>query len=250
MKFLFALFLFALLCFTCGSSDPGAEAEDAVDDDVEVTIDETTPNTELPAHVDLPAHTVVMEADSLSGDLNGDGLQDHLVVIETEEETDFGRKRALVVYSEVDGKRHNWYYAPGAVLSSQAGGMMGDPLQGFTVYDNGHVVVDYAGGSREKWTFHHEWRWDDKTNDDFHLVSLRTSAGDPCGEMSGITLDYETGEDPIIGEGITGYDCETGHETGDWAPTGTDMPARPRMKTFAIGENEVLVGGNDYPYYY
>ena len=232
----------ATLCFSCEKSSDGESSTPEAGTPVTAQVDAPA---QLP-NLELPVGTVFVSADSLEGDFNQDGIRDRVEVIEAATEGDFGKERSLVLYSEQNGERRNWYVAPAALLASAEGGVMGDPFVSLQVVSDTLLDVRHAGGSRIRWSYWHQWAWD---GDDFSLVELMTDVGEPCVESESLTLNYGTSEGDFVGYGVTADDCE-GNETGDWALVNVPVPSRPRMKAYDIGANEVKLPFDDKTMYY
>ena len=92
-----------------------------------------------------------------SADLNGDGLQDYILVLEREnpsikDENDFPKNQRplLILVRGADNKLTAAKRNELIVMCSQCGGMMGDPFAGVSVAKNTFTVSHYGGSA---------WRW-------------------------------------------------------------------------------------------
>lgn len=102
------------------------------------------------------------------GDLNGDGRPDAAIVITTGTQgydEQAGRPlfitRALVLaLREADGRLRRSAVSDSAVLDGNEGGVMGDPFEGISI-ERGAVVIQHYGGSRNRWSYTHRYRWQD-----------------------------------------------------------------------------------------
>ncbi|MGK0333305.1 MAG: hypothetical protein ACI974_000121 [Paraglaciecola sp.] len=140
----------------------------------------------------------------VKNDLNGDGEEDRLEVAITKEENDgLGFKRQLVVYSGEGADLDAWYTAEEVILSTEHGGMMGDPLESVEI-ENGTIAIKHFGGSREKWDYVHRFRWQ---NGDFELIGTTTKSYDSCTEFAKFDYNLSTGQAEYS---ITPQDCSSG----------------------------------------
>jgi hypothetical protein len=172
-------------------------------------------------------------------DLNGDGEPDRIDVITTTEENDgLGFKRQLVVYSGEGADLDAWYTADDVILSTQHGGMMGDPLESAEIED-GTIVIKHFGGSRTKWSYTHRFRWQ---NDDFKLIGTTVENDDPCNESTKLDYDLSTN---IAQYATTTQKCE-GDKAMDMETVTVNFSATvfpQSMNGFKTGENELKADG-------
>ena len=114
--------------------------------------------------------TVLFEA---KGDLNGDGAEDYVAIIEApdgenqpenacEGEEGFSEAptRRLIIALDEGGTLKAVADEPRVVLRRDEGGVFGDPLEGLDI-DRGAVVVSHYGGSRWRWGNRLRFRLDD-----------------------------------------------------------------------------------------
>ena len=50
-----------------------------------------------------------------------------------------------------------WHQNKSIILSSQSGGVMGDPFENITIKE-GAIAIDHFGGSRYKWMYTHQYK--------------------------------------------------------------------------------------------
>ncbi|RKF20346.1 hypothetical protein DBZ36_07865 [Alginatibacterium sediminis] len=103
------------------------------------------------------AATVITEA---VGDLDNDGIAEKVVVLDTGLASDFGTQRAVLIYQNVGEQWRLWFYSEEGVLSSAHGGMFGDPFLGIEI-ERGALVINHFGGSMQKWSYVHRFRFND-----------------------------------------------------------------------------------------
>jgi hypothetical protein len=119
-------------------------------------------------------------------DLNGDGRPDAAFVISTgkndlnaEGELQFVKPVLVLALRGSDGKLHRSIVNDGAVLDGNEGGVFGDPFDSLRV-ERGAVVISHYGGSRDRWSYTHRYRYQ---NGQWMLIGLTTANTD--------TLDLE-----------------------------------------------------------
>lgn len=172
-------------------------------------------------------------------DLNGDGEPDRLDVITTKEENDdLGFKRQLVVYSGEGADLDAWYTAEDVILSTEHGGMMGDPLESAKI-ENGTIVIKHFGGSRTKWSYTHRFRWQ---QGEFQLIGTTIENDDPCLKYTKLDYNLSTSQANYATttkecKGDESLDLET--ITVNFSPSVFPQP----MNGFKTGENELKADG-------
>jgi len=151
------------------------------------------PPFHVPESADTPAKFVPrgwrLEDETLKEvDLNGDGKLDAAFVISNGGATDPNVvKHVLVLALRVsDSKLHVSVVNDAAVLDGDEGGVFGDPFQGLSV-ERGVVAIQHYGGSRDRWSFTHKYRFQ---NGQWELIGLEVGSTD--------TLDLEHYDDQDI----------------------------------------------------
>jgi len=94
--------------------------------------------------------------DSLTGDLNGDGQPDALLVLDppgqgTEKLGEGTPRRVLIVIRDGDGQLNEAARNDKIVPCSTCGGIAGDPYA-FSRVEHGQFTISNGGGSRERWS--------------------------------------------------------------------------------------------------
>ncbi len=86
------------------------------------------------------------------GDMDGDGDQDAVVVLDAGDGEAARRPRTLLLLRrDADGRLQRMIESPRAIACLRCGGMAGDPLQGVRI-EPGALTLRFEGGSRELWS--------------------------------------------------------------------------------------------------
>jgi hypothetical protein len=165
---------------TCAFSLLVASAAASASDGMEVSID-TLP-AEVRGFVDPGTRPIALE----KGDLNGDGRQDFVLVLErqkaqaSDEDIEEDQRPLLLLVRQADGKLKEAKRNSKLVYCSSCGGMMGDPFQGVEVGSKSFTVSHY-GGSAWRWAVDYKFAYSRK-DDTWQLVRVEESnfhASDP-----------------------------------------------------------------------
>lgn len=239
VKFFYGFLLAALLAAcTANNAENKAEGEGEAGET-------ETPAPMVADGVEMPAgYEKLGEA---TGNLNDDGQDELVVVFNTDRPGDMGTERELRVYRKTDQGWELWQQSATAVMSSESGGVMGDPFQKVEI-QNGAIVLHHFGGSRFKWEYTHRFRFQ---NDAWQLIGATVSAGAPCEEWDNFDYNLSTGN--IDYEKVT-ENCEDGEEnmkTTKEQKTFTQKPASlPAMDGFVPGSNALTLPGVEGEVYY
>lgn len=137
---------------------------------------------------------------SFSGDIDNDGDEDALVVLQkpgTEHRLD---PRTLVILQrDLHGKLVKRAEGIKAISCTACGGMFGDPLQKIETSRNG-FSIRFEGGSRYLWGIEYQFAYEQITNDWF-LVEIRDGSLDRLtGDSESRTLNRNDFETVSIGQ--------------------------------------------------
>lgn len=212
MKIHFSILLFSIIIlFSCTSKDgSNNNSTNGIPVQTVPQKEETPKETpekkvvpqEIPAfEMQIPkGHSKLSEA---SGDLNKDGIDEKIVVLNNGIISDFGEERTIFIFKLDNGAWKMWEKATGAILPSEHGGMMGDPFQSIEV-NNGALVIEHFGGSRSKWVYTHRFRFQ---NDKWELIGATETFGTPC--LDRVTFDYNLSSGNVIYEEVD-LSCQNG----------------------------------------
>ena len=180
------------------------------------------------------------------GDLDNVPGDEAVVVYNMPTETESGHQRRLAIYKKDNGQWTLWHQTSSPVMSDDAGGMMGDPLQSVKI-ENKSIVIIHFGGSREKWTYTHRYQYLKST---WFMTSAHINFGAPCDYFE--TLDYNS----LIGEVNVNKvvqhctDKATGPEKLLWREKFKLSKALPLMDDFIPGENLIQIPKRKDEVYY
>ncbi|MGR9108935.1 MAG: hypothetical protein ACU843_18630 [Gammaproteobacteria bacterium] len=126
-------------------------------------------------------------------DLNGDGRQDYILVLEPRREEpqqpDESERPLLVLVREPDGTLQLAKRNRKIVLCSACGGVLGDPFQGVTARRKSFEVFHY-GGSRDRWGIDFKFNYSrrDKTWQLVRVKEFNFDAFDPDTQQTTIYM--------------------------------------------------------------
>lgn len=185
-----------------------------------------------------------------TGDLDKDGKPEAVAVFDTGKENDehgIGTSRELHIFQLKDGKWALWDKYIGAVMSSETGGVMGDPFQSVEI-QNGTIVLKHMGGSRFKWDYTHRFR---RQDEDWKLIGTTYVTGTDCEYWE--TFDYNLSTGSIHYE-LETEDCSKSTDNPVVAKTTKTFPnklkALPSLKGFAPGSTSVELKGTKETFHY
>jgi len=212
-------------------------------------VTENDSTTAAPVAQDVPIRTpdgYEVMGDTL-GDLDKDNIEERVIVYNTNRQTDMGSERELHIYKQNDKGWERWHQSTGPVMPSENGGVMGDPFQGISI-ENGSLVINHFGGSRQKWAYTHRYRYQNET---WQLIGATVNNGAPCDYFEDFDFNLSTGK--IIYK-KTIEDCETSEDnpvTKTQEKTFTHkLKTLPSMDGFHPGENEISFPKTDITFYY
>lgn len=184
------LLLFSLFLFSCPPQENKNQNSTEGEPVTTAPSKESTPKPIPPFEMKIPkGHSLLSQA---NGDLNNDGIDEKIVVLNNGIISDFGEERTIFIFKAYHGVWKMWERATGAILPSKNGGMMGDPFQSIKV-KNGALVINHFGGSRMKWEYTHRFRFQ---NTKWELIGTTSLAYTPCEEQQ--TFDYNLTSGNVI----------------------------------------------------
>ncbi len=181
------------------------------------------------------------------GDLDNDGVDEKIVVYNTDRILDLGTEREIHIYKKNNDDWGLINKSIGAVLPSLHGGVIGEPFVGLSI-DNGIIEFNHFGGSRTKWSYLHKFKL---INGVWSLVGAKINYSAPCESLEDFNYNLETGQ--IIIE--TEY--EECNLSGDWVKTAKEtkefnspMNILPIMDGFYPGNNRIIISEINREFYY
>ena len=146
----------------------------------------------------IPTGWVIL--DSVSFDYDNDSLIDYVVIIETIKNVEYSKMWGTTE-SEMNDKPRVLFVLNGTkngfsltcqanelILTSDQGGMMGDPYQGISVSDN-RICTSFWGGSGEKWNLSHCFDYQENN----WVLSFTETSGGNAELMYRMSYDLKTG---------------------------------------------------------
>lgn len=132
----------------------------------------------------IPADWKIIK--QLKADLNSDGLEDLIYVLERTLQPEDWPPRVLAIYfKNPNGQYSKSIQSQHAIMCSLCGGMMGDPFSDLQVTKKGVIVISHYGGSRDRWAFVHRWRYQDGA---WKLIGFTKQSNDNL-TLSGLEVD-------------------------------------------------------------
>jgi len=136
-----------------------------------------------------PSNYSVVE--SVTGDLDKDGVDELVVVYNTNaEKENEGVERELIIYKLDNNKWSQWKKSRQALYGSRDGGMMGDPFGGIEI-KKGILLISHCGGSSWKWGHTDKYRFQDG---EFYLIGYTSNAGKLCEYWKTVDFNISTGK--------------------------------------------------------
>jgi hypothetical protein len=125
-----------------------------------------------------------------TGDLDNDGIDEKVIVYETNEKTEFGNTREIQILKNKSGEWTVWRKSKNAILKSQEGGMWGDPFEGIEI-KNGILKIHFFGGSSWKWSYIDKYRFQ---NNQFELIGYTSTYFKLCEYWETDDFNLSTGK--------------------------------------------------------
>ncbi len=228
--------------FSCSQSETSNTEESSSEATTQTM---AAPNEAATAAIEAPAG--YEEIGQATGDLDGDKVDEKVIVYNTSKEGDFGKEREILIFKNENNTWKLWHKSAGAVLPSDNGGMMGDPFQSIMI-EKGVIAIEHFGGSRQKWTYTHRYRFQ---NEAWKLIGATIIYGSPCDYFEDLDYNLSTGNFVYTKEN---EECD---DKGDNPkPISKDkkegklkLAKLPNMDGFEPGGNQLVVD-NDITMYY
>ena len=249
IMFFFMFSIFFLLLTSCESAENKNE-EAVLNENSSESLNEMT-DTLLEqvymANVEIPAGYTIL--DEAIGDLDGDGIDEKAIVFNTEREAEMGTERELRIYVDKNGVWSLWHTCVGPILSSESGGLLGDPFESLEII-GGNLVISHFGGSSDRWSYLHEFHYSDQN---WFLVAATLIAYRLCEYSETYTYDL------MKGTGFHSYQSEECNGNGETIRKEMDIEEyltvdakekKPNMDHFQPGQTKANVRGNQEHYYY
>lgn len=172
--------------------------------------------------------------DKAFGNLDNSPEEEAVCVYETPMEGELGFAQSLAIYKKEGENWVLWHQSTNPILSTEHGGMMGNPYEGISI-KNKTIIVDHFGGSRQKWHYTHRYRFQ---NNNWHLIGASINFGAPCDYFQ--SLDYNISTGDAIFE-YSSEDCDQNNTVKErsWKEKINKKITSPLMDSFQVGENSI-----------
>lgn len=152
--------------------------------------------------ISIPENYSIM--DSVSGDLDKDGINELVVAYNTKTATEEFESvpRELIIYKRKGEQWIAWKKSNQVLLGSRDGGIMGDPFVGMEI-KRGALFVNHYGGSAWRWGYTDVYRYQ---NSEFYLIGYNSTWGHHCDELTTMDCNLSTGKINVKTEYY--QDCE------------------------------------------
>lgn len=174
--------------------------------------------------------------DTAYGDLDGIEGDEAVAVFQTPIEIDMGFAHCLAIFKKKNNAWQLWHQTTSPVLSTGEGGMMGNPFDGISI-ERRCIVLDHWGGSRDKWSYTHRYRYQ---NGDWFLIGATSGGGAPCDFF--YKFDYNL----ITGDAVASYMTEACEEVEEKQPH-IDRKEKQKLKMSLPKMDDFVPGNNLYP---
>jgi hypothetical protein len=171
------------------------------------------------------------------GDLDNDKIEEKIEIEEIKIEGEDALERVIAINKKENDKWILWKKYKGAILSSNEGGMMGDPFQGLVIKKN-CIVIDEYGGSSSKWGRTLTFRYQ---NGDFELIGFTSVGVSNCLDIESYDYNLSNG---VIEYSRDSTSCE-GNNAGEVLKTIKEkykhkISKLPLMEGFEPKEHNVI----------
>lgn len=124
------------------------------------------------------------------GDLDNDGIDEKVVVYDTNESTVSGNIREIWILKNKNGKWTEWQKSRNAIRKSKEGGKRGEPFEGINIKNN-VLSIHFSGGTNWIWTYTDKYKFQ---NNQFELVNHTSNFSKPCDHWESVDFNLSTGK--------------------------------------------------------
>lgn len=178
------------------------------------------------------------------GDLDKDGIEEKVVVIDTGIELNAGTERQLLIYKKSNNEWKLWHTSVGVVVQ---GGLMNSSFENLTI-ERGCIVIRHFGGSRNKWFYTHRFRYQ---NNDWELIGATIDNYTMCELSEKFDYNFSTGKMIYTKETEV---CEEGEDAKVINTENIEFKKKlielPKMDGFKVGENLIKFTDSERQFYY
>lgn len=176
---------------------------------------------------------VQVEIDEAYGDLDKDGIEEKVVILDTGVESEEGTKRQILIYKKNGDDWTLWHTSEGAVMPGHSLYGSFDAL----IIERGCIVIRHTGGQRQKYFYLHRFRYQ---NNDWELIGATIEYYEACEFLEGYDYNFSTGK-MIYTKQKEICNEEKDHELEkiEQMEFRKKLAELPKMDGFKIGENQI-----------
>ncbi len=249
VRFLILVSLF-LLVNGCDDAKPTEQnTTDQINENLTIADSNTTDNSsaiDMP-EIEIPAGYTILSEDL--GDLDGDEIDERAIVFNTDQSGENGILREIRIYVNQEGTWSLWHTSVGAVLPSESGGTLGDPFVNIEIL-HGAITISHYGGSRDRWSFVHEFKYQ---NDSWQLIAATLVYSSYCDYTETFTYDLtkKSGFHSLQHEECNGNgETISSHMEVEESLVIDGKNTAPLMDGFQPGGVKATIKGVEEAYYY
>ena len=169
------------------------------------------------------------------GDLNNDGIDEKVIVYDTNRMTDSGTEREIHIYKKENNNWKLWIKSTKGIRKSEEFGMVGD--FGIEI-NNGILTIYHSDGGRWRRVETHKYKFKE---DSFYLIGVTIRYGTLCAYWQ--SLDYNL----VTGNINYEKEFETCNENGEWIKSKFEKEnfnikpnELPNLTKIEIGKNKII----------
>ena len=178
------------------------------------------------------------------GDLDKDGVEERVVIIDTGIKNEIGTKRKIEIYKKSNDSWELWQTIQGAIIS---GGLIGVSFE-YVKIERGCIVIRHFGGMRSKWFSIHRFRYQ---NNDWELIGATIDNYTMCEISEKFDYNFSTGK-MIYTKEIESCEDDQDAKTvsSESQVYQNKLAVLPKMEGFEIYNNSISFPNSDRQFNY
>ena len=125
------------------------------------------------------------------GDLDGDKIDEKVVVYNTSELGDAGTVREIQLFKKNETNQWTlWKSSKNAIRQSNEGGQRGEPFEDISI-KNGVLEIYHSGGTSWRWYYTDKYKFQ---NNEFQLIGYTHTYGKECENFTTVDVNISTGK--------------------------------------------------------